>query len=73
MLDHSSDSNFLAYCERESVSEQMIERFIRIRDWMSVSWSERNRHAGLLGVADIRCSAGKPYGEASLITSYRNL
>jgi hypothetical protein len=61
MLDHSSDLNFLAYCERESVSEQMLERFVRVRDRALELWSERNRHAGQPGVAKVGCSAGKPY------------
>ncbi len=58
MLDHSSDPNFLAYYERESVSEQTIERFTRIRDRALGLWSECNRRGGPLEVVDVGCGAG---------------
>src|SRR5215471_11187075 len=58
MLDHSSDPNFLAYYERESVSEETVGRFTRIRDRALALWSERNRRAGPVDVVDIGCGAG---------------
>lgn len=58
MLDHSSDPDFLAYYERESVSEQTIGRFTRIRDRAFDLWFERNRRDDPLDVVDIGCGAG---------------
>ena len=58
MLDHSSDPNFLAYYERESVSEETVGRFTRIRDRAMALWSERNRRDGPVDVVDIGCGAG---------------
>jgi 2-polyprenyl-6-hydroxyphenyl methylase/3-demethylubiquinone-9 3-methyltransferase len=58
MLDHSSDPNFLAYYEQESLSEQTVGRFTRIRDRALALWSERNGRSELLDVVDIGCGAG---------------
>ena len=58
MIDHSSDPNFLAYYERESVSEETVGRFTRIRDRALELWSERNRRSGPLDAVDIGCGAG---------------
>src|SRR5512143_1314692 len=58
MLDHSSDPNFLAYYTRESVSEETIGRFTRIRSRALDLWSERNQRSGPIDVADIGCGAG---------------
>ena len=58
MLDHSSDPNFLAYYERESVSEETVGRFTRIRDRALDLWLERNPRKGALDVVDIGCGAG---------------
>lgn len=58
MYDHSSDPNFLAFYERESVSEVTIGRFTRIRDRALELWTESNRRDGTLDVVDIGCGAG---------------
>ena len=58
MYDHSSDPNFLAFYERESVSEETIGRFTRIRDRALELWTERNRRSGPIDVVDIGCGAG---------------
>src|SRR5262245_22919763 len=58
MLDHSSDPNFLAYYERESVGEETVGRFTRIRDRALDLWSERNPRKQALDVVDIGCGAG---------------
>jgi 2-polyprenyl-3-methyl-5-hydroxy-6-metoxy-1,4-benzoquinol methylase len=58
MFDHSSDPNFLAYYERESVSEETVGRFTRIRDRALALWSERNPRTGPIDVVDIGCGAG---------------
>ena len=58
MLDHSSDPNFTAYYERESVSAETVGRFTRIRSRALDLWTECNRRSGPIDVADIGCGAG---------------
>lgn len=62
MLDHSSDPNFLAYYERESISEQTIGRFTRIRDRALALWADHQgagaREPRPLEVIDVGCGAG---------------
>lgn len=58
MLDHSSDPNFFGYYKQESLSEQTVGRFTRIRDRALALWSECNARRDSLDVVDIGCGAG---------------
>ncbi|HKO67741.1 MAG TPA: class I SAM-dependent methyltransferase [Burkholderiaceae bacterium] len=57
-LDHGSDPHFLAYYEKESLSEATLQRFRTIRDKALGLLAARGRDVTRLRVADIGCGAG---------------
>jgi len=58
IFNHSSDPNFLAYYERESISQETLGRFTRIRERAIELWVEHNGSRRTLDVIDIGCGAG---------------
>jgi 2-polyprenyl-6-hydroxyphenyl methylase/3-demethylubiquinone-9 3-methyltransferase len=57
--DHSSDPEFFSFYERESVSQQTIQRFSIVRDKALRLLAAQSGSAGrVLQVADIGCGAG---------------
>lgn len=57
-FDHSSDPNFLAYYEKESLSRATIERFTIVRDKALALLRQEMPEKTRLDVADIGCGAG---------------
>jgi ubiquinone/menaquinone biosynthesis C-methylase UbiE len=57
-IDHSSDPNFLAYYESQSLAPATVERFRTVRDKALRLLRERERAVERLRVADIGCGAG---------------
>jgi 2-polyprenyl-6-hydroxyphenyl methylase/3-demethylubiquinone-9 3-methyltransferase len=57
--DHSSDPIFLSFYERESASQQTVQRFSIVRDKaLGLLAAQTGSAGGVLQVADIGCGAG---------------